>query len=345
MNKRQVIIFWVIAIALGGAVAITKLSHKPSTQSAGMRAAGATLFTSFPATDISTVEIQGAAGAVTLVKKDGKWTLAQRDSYPANTTAINEFIRTLAELKVTRGIEAGPSNAARFGMDESATDAKERGLTVTFNKDADGKYLAKVSLGKNIEGGAAASPMGGPNAVGRYVRNHADPSGFYAVNEMFYAVSAEARRWLADDFISPEKIQSITVSQKGKDEPAWKLTRVTEDAEFKLEGAAATETLDTTVATPLKSLFSYARFEDVVPADKVAERADTAGKRTAVIATFEGFTYTLTITPAKASATPPPVDPENPQPAATDNHFLTVTVAAELPKERKKEDGEKPEDA
>jgi hypothetical protein len=344
MNKRQVIIFWVIALVLGGAVTIMKLSHKPSTQSAGMRAAGNTLFKSFPATDISTVEIQGAAGPVTLVKKDGKWTLSQRDSYPANTTSINEFIRTLAELKVTRGIEAGPSNAARFGMDESATDAKERGLTVTFNKEADGKYLAKVSLGKNIEGGAA-SPMGGPHAVGRYVRNHDDPSGFYAVNEMFYSVSAEVRRWLADDFISPEKIQSITVSHKGKDEPAWKLTRVTEDAEFKLEGATANETLDTTAAAPLKNLFSYARFEDVVPADKVAERAETAGKRTAVIQTFEGFTYTLTITPAKAPATPPPADPDNPQPAATDNHFLTVTVAAELPKERKKEDGEKPEDA
>jgi hypothetical protein len=33
---------------------------------------------------------------------------------------VNEFIRTLDELKVTRGMEAGPSFAPRFGMDEAA---------------------------------------------------------------------------------------------------------------------------------------------------------------------------------------------------------------------------------
>ena len=372
MNKRQVLLLLVIAIALGGTVATIKLGQsdpiEPNSrydrfrelqsfayqfnQSIGIsnqsrstiaRQPGSTLFASFPAKEITTVEIQGAAGSVTLEKKDGKWTVAQREGYPANATYVNEFIRTLADLKVTRGMEAGPSNAARFGMDESSTQPAERGLTAAF-KDAQGKELAKVSLGKNIES-AAASPMGGPNAVGRYVRNHADPSGFYAVNEMFMSVSAEAPRWLADTFISPEKIKSITLSQKAKDEPAWKLTRETEEAEFKLDGAAATETLDTAAATPLKNLFSYARFEDVVVADKVAARADATGKRTAIIETFEGFTYTLTITPAKAATPPPPADPENPQAPAADNQFLTVTVSAELPKERKKEEGEKPEDA
>jgi len=343
MNKRQVIIFWVIAIVLGAAVATLKLTRQQTIRSATLRAPGQTLFASFPATDIATVEIQGAAAAVTMVKKDGKWTVAQRDSYPANPTYVNEFIRTLGELKVTRGMEAGPSNAARFGMDESATQPAERGLTATF-KDAAGKELAKVSLGKNIEN-AAASPMGGPNAVGRYVRNHADPGGFYAVNEMFMSVSADAPRWLADDFISPEKIQTITLSQKDKDEPAWKLTRESETAEFKLEGAAATEVLDTTAVSPLKNLFSFARFEDVVPADKVAARAETTGKRTAVIQTVEGFTYTIALTPAKASVIPPPADLDNPQPPSAGNYFLTVTVTAELPKERKKAADEKPEDA
>jgi len=327
MNKRQVMIIWAIALALGGAVTALKLTQKQTTQSATQRTAGQTLFESFPASDIASIDIQGAGGAVSLVKKAGKWTVAQRDGYPANASYVNEFLRTLSELKVTRGLEAGPSFAARFGMDEASTVASERGLTTSF-KDAAGTDLAKLSLGKSIESSAEPSPMGGNNAVGRYVRNHADVSGFYAVNEMFPAVSPEVVRWLADDFISPEKIQSITLGQAGKAEPAWKLSRESEDAEFKLEGAAATETLDTTVASPLKSLFSYARFEDVVAADKAAERADAA--RHAHIETVEGFAYDLTLTPSKAAA---------------DSYFLTVAVKAELPKERKKEANEKPEDA
>ena len=346
MNKSQVIILWVIAIALGVAVTTIKLTRKDSNSSTTHRAAGQTLFESFPGTEVSAVNLQGATGSVDLVKKDGKWTVAQRDSYPANMTFVNDFLRTLGDLKVTRGLEAGPSLAPRFGMDEAATKADERGLTATFKNGA-GKELAKVTLGKRIESGADNSPMGGATAVGRYIRNHADESGFYAVNEMFPSVSTEPVRWLSEDFISPEKIKSITLSQNGKDEPAWKISRDTEEAEFKLDKAEANEVLDTSATAQFKSLFSYARFEDVIPADKVAERtADLAAKRTAVIETFEGFVYTLTITPAKAPAPPAVTDPKNPPtPPSADSQLITVTVTAELPKERKKAADEKPEDA
>ena len=344
MNKRQVIILWVIAIALGIAVTTVKLNQKQSNRSATKRIAGQTLFESFPGADASAIEIQGVSSSVSLAKKDGAWVVTQRDNYPANTTFINELIRTLSELKVTLGMEAGPSFAPRFGMDETSSVPSDHGLTAIF-KDASGKEIAKVSLGKNIESSTAQSPMGGGNAIGRYVRNHADDTGFYAVSEMFPSLSTEANRWLADAFISPEKIKSITVSQADKKEPDWQLTRETEEAEFKLTGAITTETLDTAATTPLKSLFSYARFEDVVPSDKIAERSAPDGKRTAIIETFEGFTYTLVISPTKPSApSPAAVKPGTPPPAA-DNYLLSVGVTAELPKERKKEEGEKPEDA
>ena len=342
MNKRQVTILWVIAIALGAAVTAVKLSQNKSTGSATQRAPGQTLFESFPANDAATIEIQGTAGTVTLAKKDAKWVVVQRDNYPANTTFVNDFIRSLSDLKITLGLEAGPSFAPRFGMDENASKPADRGLTATF-KDAAGKEIAKVSLGKNIESGAAPSPMGGSNSVGRYVRNHADESGFYAVSEMFTSVSDEAPRWLDSGFISPEKIKSITLSQIGKTDAAWKLTRDGEEAEFKLDGATAAEVLDTAATGPLKSLFSYARFEDVVPAAKVAERA-TEGKRTTTIETFEGFVYTVNITPTKPNAPPAATSPAA-APAASDNYLVTVDVTATLPKERKKEKGEKPEDA
>lgn len=347
MNKRQVIILWIIAIALSGAVAALKLTQKDTTKSATKRAAGQTLLESLPANEVASLEFQGGDGTVTITKKNNGWAVAQRDDYPANNGTVNEFLRTLGELKVTRGLEAGPSLAPRFGMDESATKAEDRGITATL-KDASGKEIAKVTLGKTISNAANNSPMGEGMSVGRYIRNHADDTGFYAINEMFPAISTETNRWLNDDFINVEKIKSITVSQKGKEEPAWKITRDTEDGQFKLEGAAGSEVLDTAATTPLGSLFSYARFEDVVPKDKLAERTgDVAEKRSVTIETFEGFKYAITITPAKPKPAPPALlaaNPDTPPPAA-DNQLMTVTVSAELPKERKKEEGEKPEDA
>jgi hypothetical protein len=269
------------------------------------------------------------------VKKDGKWTVAQRENYPANTINVNEFIRTLAELKVTRSLEAAPSFAPRFGMDESSNKPEDRGLTATF-KDAAGKELAKVSLGKNIEGSQESSPMGAM-PVGRYIRNHADESGFYAVNEMFFSVSADITRWLAEEFIAPDKIKSVSLSQKGSNTVAWKLERDAENAEFKLADIKPDEALNNENVTPMKNLFSYARFEDVVTSADVAERADAAGKRNAIIETFDGFTYNLTITPPKPAT--------GSTTSAPDKLLMTVAVSANLPTQRSKAEGEKPEQA
>ncbi len=342
MNKRQVIILWVIAIILGVIVTIVKLNQSDTNHSATKRAPGKLLFESFPANDTAGIEIQGAKNAVNLAKKDGKWVVSDRNGYPANSNYVFDFLRTLGDLKVTMGTEAGPSFAPRFGMDESSEKPEERGITATF-KDATGKEIAKVSLGKNISSNDQ-SPMMGGGAVGRYVRNHADESGFYSVSEMFPSVNADPKHWLADGFISPEKVKAISVTLPGKPESAWKVIRDGEEAEFKFDGAAATEVLDTSSASALKSILSYARFEDVIPPDKIAGLAQQDQKRTVTIETFEGFTYTISLTPAKADESPAPSAAGEP-PAATDNFLMTVDVAAELPKERKKEEGEKPEDA
>lgn len=310
------------------------------------RKAGETLLKSFQATDATTVEIQGTEGIVTLNKKDGKWVIAERGNFPANNTYVNDFIRTLHDLKVTQAMEAGPSFAPRFGMDDSSSVATERGLTATI-KNAEGKELAKVALGKTIDGASANSQLGmGSSSVGRYVRNYSDESGFYAVGELFPSVSADAKRWLSADFINPEKVQSVSVTEAGKPNIAWELTRESEEAEFKLVDAKTGEVLNTTVATPLKSIFSYARFEDVVSADKVASRAVEGQKSTAVIKTVEGFTYTVNLWPTHPpEPSPTPASPEEEPAAATDNYLLTVDVAADLPETRKKPEGESEEDA
>lgn len=330
MNKRQVIILSSIAAVLAAAVAIVKFSQKDVSQALTQRSPGQTLFESLPAGDVTTIEVSGATGSVTLQKANDSWVVVNRDNYPANTQGILDFLRTLEELKITQAIEAGPSFAPRFGMDEKASTAESRGLTATL-KNAEGKELAKVSLGKSIEQTGQPSMMGGgPMTVGRYIRNHADESAFYASSELFPAVSDEAPRWLQDDFISPEKIQTITLSKKDSKDVEWSLTRDTEEAEFKLVGATADEVANSTNTGPLKTLFSYARFDDVVPADQVKARLAESGTRTATLVTFEGFTYSLEITPTAKSGGP---------------SLMKISVNAELPTERKKAEGEAEADA
>lgn len=348
MNKRQVIILWVIAVALAASVAFVKFGREKETQSVTNRTTGQTLLESFPGSEVSTIEIKGADSSLTLSKKDGKWLVPQRDNFPAKTGgvgSVNELLRTIGELKVAQGMQAGSSLAPRFGMDPNSKDPKEHGTNIVF-KDASGKELANITVGKNIESAAGGgNPMMGGGSTGRFVRNHADESGFYAVSELFSSLSDEAKGWLADDFLRVEKIQSISVTQPGKSDIAWKVVRNNEDSEFAIEGGAAGEAIEPTTASALKSLFAFSRFDDVVPAADVEKRAIADQKRVATIVTFEGFTYTITFTPSKPSDKPAPSNPEDPSPPAEESFLVKVTVSADIAKERKKEEGEKAEDA
>lgn len=346
MSKRQVIILWITAIVLVGLYTFVKVGQSHETKSNTARSGGQTLLEAFPANDVAKVTISSTEGTVTLVRNDKKeWTVQERDGYPAKSSNVKSLISTVAELKVVEGIEAGPSFAPRFGMDEASSVAKDRGYTLAF-ADASGKELAKISLGKSFGGKTdeEADPMAGPGggATGRFVRNHADETGIYKTSELFGSLVGKTSEWLTQEFMNVEKPKSISITQPGKDEVMWKLTRADENANFALDGAPG-EGLDEPSTTALKSVFSYGRFEDVVTAAELAKRDQPDKKQKVAIETVEGFKYNFTITPAKPGEAKAP-SPDG-APAATDNYFLTVDVTAELAKERKKEADEKPEDA
>lgn len=335
MKSRTVIILWTIAIALGITIFLVKRSQGTGGEKATARAPGQTLLESFPAEDVAAIEISGVDSSATLMEKEGSWTVSQRDGYPANTRNINDLLRTLSELKVTQGIEAGPSLAPHFGMDENSSEAAGHGITAVF-KDGSGKEIATLSFGKNLDSAASQSPYGG-GSTGRYVRNHADDSGFYAVSELFGTLSADPKSWLSDEFLKVEKIKTISLTKPGSDENEWTLTREAEDGDFAFTDAFPGVKTDPAVTGQLKSLFSFARFEDIVAASGIEKLAIPDKLQKAVITTFEGLEYTVGIQPAKPG--------EGAEESAPKTYLMTVAISGDLPKERKKPEGEKEEDA
>ncbi|MEI7927075.1 MAG: DUF4340 domain-containing protein [Verrucomicrobiales bacterium] len=345
MSTRQVIILWITAIVFVGLFTIMKVNQSHETKSNTARSSGQTLLEAFPANDVTKVTITSANGTVTLVRIDKKWTVQEREGYPANNSNVNALIRTVAELKIVEGVEAGPSYAPRFGMDEASSAAKDRGYTIAFT-DAAGKELAKVSIGKSFGGKAdgEADPMAGPGggATGRFIRNHGDETGIYKTSELFGSLVGKPTEWLTQEFVNVEKPKSISITKPGKEELEWKLTRADENANFALDGAPA-EGLDEPSTTALKGVFSYGRFDDVVTGGELAKRDQADKKQLVNIETVEGFKYAFTIAPAKPGDAKP-ASADGPPPAS-DTYFVTVDVTAQLATERKKEADEKPEDA
>ena len=329
MNPRQVIVLWIIAVALGLAVTLVKTSQQAARDTATHRTPGDTLFEAFPATDVASVTLTDAAGSLTINQSDGKWVVADRDDYPARTSNVLALLRTLGELKVAQAMEAGPSVAPRFGMDENAPSADDRGITATF-ADASGDEIARFSAGRMLESG------------GRFVRNHADESGFYTVNDMLLMLDRDPVRWLDDSFIRPEKISSIHVAEATTpDIKLWHVARDSEDGDFRLAAGAPGEMLESSAGDAFKGLMGFARFQDVIPTAEVEARtADSPAPRVATIETFEGFTYTLTIAPAVPAE---PTDDADAFPPTTDDQLITIALDATLPTERNQGDDESDE--
>ncbi len=329
MSKRQVIILWAVAAVLGLLILVIKLTQKDPDQIATERKPGETLFESFPGDQVHQVVIQGSEHSLTIEKSGEQWVLKERDDYPAETTLVLGLIRTISELEITRAIEAGPSLAPRFGMDPEADTYLDRGIEIGFYSKSK-EELARVTLGKHIDGGGNAGVMGGGKTAGRYIRNHADQSGFYASSETFPAISDTPTQWLRDRFINPEKIRSIEVTKKDSDETEWHLRRDSEEAAFQVVGGKPNEVANTNLANRLGGLFAYARFEDVIAAKEVPKLSAKEGKVRATIQTLEGFTYKVSLIPTADEA---------------DEYLLQVTVEAELPKARMKQPNENAADA
>jgi len=342
MSKRNVVVLWIVAILLAAAAFLTRSRNSEGSQSKTKRASGEILLKDFPAAQVSKIQVNSGEKSTVLVRKDGKWNVENREAYPAKVSAVNDFLRSLAEVKVTQGIESDPSFVPRFGMDPAATKEAEHGVDVIFSNDA-GTELSHLTFGKNLEAGGdpMAAMMGGGGATGRFVRDHADSTGVYKVSELFPTLTAAPEQWLDDSFLKVEKIKDISVSPAAQpDKIDWKVTRADENAEFTLDGAKEGEVLDAAAAGELKTLFSYARFEDVVDADTMSEKGNHLERRTVKIETFEGFKYTITFMPMEVSE-----DPAVAALAQGESFLMTVDVSAEIPAERKKEDKETEEDA
>jgi len=329
MNQRQVIVLWAVALVLVALVVIVK-SARSDVYSAGTeRERGEELLADFDPREVAKLEIDDGENQVTLEKTDDGWVVDNRDDYTAKTSEINELLRTVAEVEVTQGIQAEPEFAPRFGMDPEADDTAERGTVLRLADDADTE-LAQLTFGKNVEAASdPGNPFGG-GSTGRFVRNHADNSGVYVTGELFPNLRADPAEWLQEDFLQIEKIREIRNSEPGAPQStAWVLTREDEAADFTLEDKKPNENLDSSAINPLKSLFSYARFEDLVPADEAGELWRSDQVRRATIKTFEGLTYTIGYGPATEG----------------EDYLMTVAIDGKVPEERKQGENETEEQA
>jgi hypothetical protein len=145
------------------------------------------------------------------------------------------------------------------------------------------------------------------------------------ISEPFSSIEPKPEQWLNKDFFKVEKLKSVSTTFPVATN-SWKITRETESGEWKLADSKSGEQLDSSKASGPGNAFSSPSFNDVA----VNVRPEDLGLDKATVVTldtFDNFTYTLKVGQK-----------------TNDNYPLTLTLAAQFPKERTPGKDEKPED-
>lgn len=325
MKGKQLGTLVVAAAVLGGLGWYVRNSGEQASERSrvGM---GQKLLGEFDVNTVTAIRIVSGTNAVNVALNGDAWTVKERGGYPANYATVAEMVRKLADLKVTKPLNVGPS---RLGALELVAPDKGPGVLVELRGAGD-KVLKSVLLGKKVmREGQDSSPFGGGGMpVGRYVMVGGDVKTAALVNDALGGSEARSEDWLSKDFFKVEPpVLSVQVVHPAATN-SFHLTRTNEFAAWDLADAKAGEKLDAGKAAQFGTLLGSPTFNDVVLTPDLA--ALGLDKPTvATVRTTAGFTYEFKLGKEQGANADIP---------------LQLAVKADLAKERVAGKDEKPED-
>ena len=193
------------------------------------------------------------------------------------------------------------------------------------------KSITTLLLGKkHMRKSNRPSPFGemGDDAGwpdGRYVKLAAESDTVALISEALANIEPKPEQWLNKDFFKVEKVKTLSVTFPVATN-SWKMTRETETGEWKLADAKPGEQLDASKTSSLSTPLNSPAFSDVATT-ATPEQLGLDKPTLVTLNTFDNFVYTLKVGPK-----------------TNDNYAMTLSVVAELPKERTPGKDEKAED-
>jgi hypothetical protein len=318
MKKSHLVTLLVVAIVVGLVGVLFQMSQSSKW---GDSKAAQTILSNLAVNDITKIEIRSTPASVTLEKKDDKWTVADRNNYPADFSKIQDLTKTLWQLKAGQEMQIGPAQLGRLKVLPPAQGA-DSGIAIDLKGDKD-KEIASLIIGKSVDRPDAAT---GAAASARFVYNPADKDHVYLVSESFFSVDPVTQgAWLDKSFISPGELTEVDQAALGNN-PGWKLERKDPKSDWQLEGLHPGETLEKSFADGLSS-FSPT-FLDVRPSAVSSDESGLQDPFKVTMKTADGFTYIFLLGKQSPDKT----------------RYVQFTVNADLPTTRTADSNEKPDE-
>jgi hypothetical protein len=329
-NKQLIMMVALLVATLAGYLIFSPSDEPASSENAGV---GDEPLAALEIASIAAITLTTSQGKETtslrVEKLDGKWVVAQRGGYPANTDRIEGLIKNLMAMKILRRVPAGKSQLGRLRLSEPG--AGETAATRIEFFAADGKSIKIVHLGKELSapgGEGNTSAFGGGNFPDRrFVMLDAKPASAAVVDQTFSNANSDPADWInRTDFFDVKNVLTLAVDYNGTEATnSWKLARENTATNWTLVAAREGEALDQNKLGSFGQPLQSPTFNDVLTGD-AANLSTNATRIT--LGTEDHFTYTLTLG----------------EPNADGEFPMQLAVAVNLPEKRVPAKDEKPED-
>jgi hypothetical protein len=282
MNARFVGVLLVLLVALGGGALLVYQQHGARTVESDTL--GQPLLKGLQASQVAAIVIRQPKDAITIQKKEERWTIAERSGFPADIDKVREFVVKAIGLKIGQIEPIGEKDRARLLLDAGGTAIEFLG--------ADGKPLARLTAGKKY---FKADPENAEKAGGdgRYLMLPGDEKRVVVVSDPLTQASTRSADWISKAGFAAEKVKTMEV--RAAEGALWKIERSGDNADWKLIGARNDEKLDISKANAASYSLSLIELADVAPADAKPEATGLDKPMIVTAATLDGLTYTLKI--------------------------------------------------
>lgn len=281
------------------------------------------------AAEVAAIRIREPEATLSLEQKDGRWSIAERNGFPASHDRVRDFVLLALALRIGQSEPIGEADRARLKLDATGPGM---GTVVEF-LDAAGKPLASLTAGANYFRTPPADAAKA-KADGRFVMRPQDPKTVYTVSDPLAQASAKSAGWIDTKGIVAERIKSLEV--RPADGEGWKIERPDENTDwtFNVPPPPGMSFMVTRANAASYSL-SLLELADVAPPGLTPAQTGLDAPTVVVARSFDGLTYTLNIGKPEGS-----------------RHYLSVSVegtpakaprvpgADEKPEEREKRDRE-----
>jgi len=255
MNTKTLGILSLIALLIiAGAVALQwqKPQHSAHTGELLLPTLKANL------SKLDRIELANAADnpAITLIKQDSQWRLAQRGNYPIEVKILRTLLQALSQVEIDQTMTNKPNYHARLGL-QALTEQDAPGVLLTAFTGED--KIAGVLFGNNPERG---------NLQATYVRREGEDQTWLVNGTVDWPL--KPGRWLIKDIIDipRSRQQSVTIRHADGDVVvAQRNNRAAKN--FTVANVPADQTLTyPTIGNSLADAISTLQLEDVQPASE-----------------------------------------------------------------------------